>query len=190
MNSSPNAITLSLLQQPQSVFRIPDIAMLTGITDAMSIAQRMAYALKKGLLTSPRKGIYAKNNYPPLELACRLYTPSYVSLEYILQREGVIFQYGSEITMVSYLSREVEIDGNTFIYRKLKNDVLINMDGISRGITYEATKERAFLDMLYLNGNCHFDNPGILDKERVIELTSIYKSRSLTERAIKILDHV
>lgn len=190
MNSSPNSITLSLLQQPQSVFSVPDIAMLTGITDAVSIAQRMAYALKRKLFTSPRKGLYAKNGYSPVELACRLYTPSYVSLEYILQREGVIFQYGSEITMASYLSREVDVDGNILLYRKIKNDILVNMEGITRGLTCEATKERAFLDMLYLNPNCHFDNPGILDKEKVMAMTSIYDSKTLTERALKILSHV
>lgn len=189
MIGSPNGISLSLLQQPQTVFKVADIAMITGITDAVSIVQRMAYAIKKGLFVSPRKGIYAKPGYSAAELAGCLYTPSYLSMEYILQQEGVVFQYSSEITVVSYLNRTVEVDGKTFVYRKVKDSILANTLGIQIGMISKATKERAFLDMLYLNANCHFDNPSILNKEEVNRLLSVYNSPTLTKRALKIIDN-
>ncbi|MDE7101547.1 MAG: hypothetical protein K2O37_01995 [Bacteroidales bacterium] len=188
MLGSPNEISLLLLQQPQTVFKVADIAMITGITDVVAISKRMAYAIRKGLFVSPRKGIYAKPGYSITELAGRLYTPSYLSLEYVLQQEGVIFQYSSEITMASYLNRTVEVDGNMLVYRKLKGDILANMLGVRGGILSVATKERAFLDMLYLNANCHFDNPSILDKEAVKRLLPVYNSPTLTKRALKIIE--
>jgi len=51
-----------------------------------------------------RKGIYAKEDYKSEELACLLYTPTYISLGYVLQRSGITFQYDSAITNISYLN--------------------------------------------------------------------------------------
>ena len=189
MLSSPNEISLLLLQQPQTVFKVTDIAMITGITDAVALSQRMAYAIRKGLFVSPRKGIYAKPGYSITELAGRLYTPRSLSMEYVLQQEGIIFQYSSEITMASYLNRTVEVDGDMLVYRKLKGDILANMLGVRGGMRSVATKERAFLDMLYLNANCHFDNPSVLDKEAVKQLLPVYNSPTLTKRALKIIEN-
>lgn len=189
MRSSPNSTALTLMQQPQTVFKVTDIALLTGDTNPIAIVQRMAYALKKKLFVSPRRGVYAKHGYSFDELACRLFVPSYLSLEHILQRAGVIFQYGSETTMVSYLNRTIDVDSRTISYRKIKDEILINPAGIRRGIVNEATTERAFLDMLYLNANCHFDNPAAIDKDTVIKLLPIYNSPTLSKRALKILDN-
>lgn len=189
MLSSPNGISLLLLQQPQTVFKVADIAMITGVTDAVSIAQRMAYAIRKGIFVSPRKGIYAKPGYSITELAGCLYTPSYLSMEYILRQEGVVFQYGSEITMISYLNRTIEVDGKTLAYRKIKGSILADTLGIEGGVISKATKERAFLDMLYLNAYCHFDNPSVLDKEAVTRLLPVYNSPTLTKRALKIIEN-
>lgn len=190
MNSSPNSQTLALLGQDRStVFRVADIAMITGETDRAAIVKRMWYAVRKGWLCSPCKGIYAKNNYSFLELACKLYVPSYVSLETVLQQAGVIFQYSEKVTMVAYLSREVSVDGRIIAYRKLKNELLMDFRGIKRGEINAATPERAFLDMLYLNSHYYFDNPSALDAEKVKELFPVYNSPTLEKRALKILNH-
>ena len=53
----------------------------------------------------------------PEELACTLYTPSYISLEYVLQKAGVVFQYDERITAVSYLRRSIDIQFQN-AYRK------------------------------------------------------------------------
>ena len=110
---------------------------------------------KTGKLLNLRKGVYAN----------LLYTPSYISLEYVLQQAGVVFQYDSRYTSVSYLSREVEVDGNTFGYRRIKEDIIINTIGVIRkDNTNIATPERAFLDMLYLNKDYYFDSLNPLNK--------------------------
>lgn len=191
MISSPNALTLELLNQTRaSVFRISDVAMITGETDRSRLVQRLRYGVKKGYLVSPCNGIYAKNDFSMEELACKLYVPSYISLETVLQKAGVIFQYTSEITMVSYLSRTVDIAGKSIRYRKIKNEIIIDMRGLKRGEVNEAIPERAFLDILYLNSHYHFDNPSILDKSIIDSLLSVYNSPTLTKRAHNILSHV
>lgn len=191
MFSSPNAITLELLHQSRaSIFRVSDVAMITGETNRTRLVQRLRYGVNKGYLVSPCNGIYAKTDYSFEELACKLYVPSYISLETVLQKAGIIFQYSDEITLVSYLSRSIEIDGKAIRYRKIKNEYIMDMRGIMRGEINEATPERAFLDTLYLNSHYHFDNPSVLDKSKIENLLSVYNSPTLTKRVQNILAHV
>lgn len=191
MISSPNALTLELLNQNRtSVFRISDVAMITGETNKTRIAQRMRYSVKNGYLVSPCHGIYAKTDYSIEEVACKLYVPSYISLETVLQKAGIIFQYSDEITVMSYLSRSVKIGDREIRYHKVKKEIIVDIAGIIRGEINEATPERAFLDILYLNSHYHFDNPSILDKTLVQKLLPIYNSPTLSKRAIKILNNV
>ncbi|NCT17042.1 MAG: hypothetical protein COZ75_06300 [Flavobacteriaceae bacterium CG_4_8_14_3_um_filter_34_10] len=180
---------LQVYQSPRSVFGLADIALLTGESNPISLTKKLHYQIGKGNLKNPRKGLYAKPNYDPAALACTLYTPTYVSLDYVLQKEGIIFQYDSAITAVSYLSRALEIEGWQIKYRKIKDAVLLNTNGIisnENGI-HIATKERAFLDMLYLNGNMYFDAINTLNKNKVLNLLPMYASNVLEKRVKKIL---
>lgn len=191
MISSPNGIILDLLCQSRAtVFRISDVAMITGETNRSRLVQRLRYGVSKGYIVSPCKGIYAKTDFSMGELACKLYVPSYISLDTVLQKAGVIFQYSSEITMVSYLSRTVDLSGKAIRYRKIKNEIIVDMRGIKRGEINEATPERAFLDTLYLNSHYHFDNPSVLDKNVIESLLSVYNCATLAKRAHNILSHV
>jgi hypothetical protein len=185
-------IILSLYQQSLTVFRTVDVAMLIGETDRASLAKKLNYHVGKGRLRNPRKGIYTKPEYNPVELACRIYAPSYISLNYALQKAGIVFQYDSAFTLVSYLSRTLEIDKFTFRYRKLKDPILANPAGIDRQPNQVniAQAERAFLDMLYLNPGFYFDQPGSLNPEKVTALFPVYKSKALEKRAAEILRNV
>ena len=178
----------SLYNDSRTVFRLKDVAMLTGETSFSSLNMKLNYYVRTNRLQNPRKGIYCKQNYNLQELACRIFTPSYISLEYVLQQAGVIFQYDSRLTSVSYLSREVEIDGKTFSFRKIKNEVLVSSQGIEqKGNTLTiATPERAFLDMLYLNGDMYFDNLNPLKTELIEQILPVYNSQTLTKRVQKL----
>jgi hypothetical protein len=142
-------------------------------------------------LLNPRKGIYAKPGYNPLELANILYTPSYVSLEYVLQQAGVIYQFESRITSVGYLSLELEIDGRTFSWRRIKEEIIMESGGVMRGTAGVniATPERAFLDTLYLNKDFYFDNLNPLDRQQIARLAPAYRSAALEKRVSKILQN-
>jgi len=191
MNSSRNEnILFPIYRDSRTVFTLNDIAVLTGGSDFNSLNKKINYQVGQGRLERPRKGIYVKEGYNPEELACKLYVPSYISLEYILQEAGVMFQYDSRITSVSYLTREVTIEQKTYSYRKIKGEIMIDTSGIIRnGNINKATPERAFLDLLYLNGDYYFDNLNPLDRDVINRLLPIYDSKILPKRAQKILNH-
>lgn len=182
-SSQKTDVLFTIYNNNRTVYTFSNIALLTGESNAAKLSNKLNYYVHSGKLLNPRKGIYAKNNYNPEELVCLLYTPSYISLEYVLQKAGVIFQYDEKITVVSYLSRTVEIDKNVYQYRKIKNEILIDMSGIIRSNNLNiATPERAFLDVMYLNASYYFDNINSLNKNVIYELLPVYNSKILTER--------
>jgi len=178
-----------LYKDARTVFRLKDVAMLTGETSFSSLNMKLNYYVRTGRLQNPRKGLYCKPDYNPKELACRIFSPAYISLEYVLQRAGVVFQFDSRYTVISYLSREVEIDGNIFSFRKVKNELLISQQGILQQGNTEtiATPERAFLDMLYLNGAMYFDNLHPMNHDLIEQILPIYHSKTLNKRVQNIL---
>lgn len=192
MYSSQNTaknIVLSVYRDKRTVFRLNDIALLAGEINFQSLNKKLNYYVRTGKLMNPRKGVYTKLNYDPVELACIIYTPSYISLEYVLQKSGIIFQYDSRITAVSYLSRSIEVTGTTYLYRKIKGDILLNTAGINRQDNYIniASAERAFLDILYLNTEYYFDNLNPLNKQMIRKLLTIYQSMALSKRVNKLI---
>lgn len=188
MNSSRSDILLDLYASPNTVFTMTQIRMLYPQIEATALALRMNRYVHLGRLLNVRKGVYAKPNYDPLELACCLYTPSYVSGEYVLQRAGVTFQYDSAITMISYLGRVVEGNNYRIAYRRIKGEIMINQQGlIQKGNITMATPERALLDMMYLNKNYYVDNTHILNKEALMEILPIYQCKKLEKRVLKLL---
>jgi hypothetical protein len=192
MISSQNIDTvLSLYRDERTVFKMIDIAMLVKETDLSRLCNKLNYYVKRGQIENPRKGIYTKPGYNPEELACILYTPSYISLDYVLQKSGVIFQYNTQITAISYLSRIVETGHQSYRYRKIKPVILVNPAGISRQKSNinTAVPERAFLDMLYLDPNCYFDNINPLDFRIIKQLLPVYHSEALNKRVNKLFSH-
>ena len=181
----------TLYNDDRTVFRLKDVAMLIGETNFNSLNMKLNYYVRTGRLQNPRKGMYCKPNYNQMEFACRIFAPAYISLEYVLQRSGVTFQYDSRYTVISYLSREIEIEGETYSFRKIKNELLVSSQGIEqRGNTVTiATPERAFLDMLYLNGSMYFDNLHSLKREVIEQILPIYNSHIFNKRVHKILEN-
>lgn len=184
-----NNIILTIYKDTRTVFRLNDIAMLAGESNFQSLNKKLNYYVRTGKLQNPRKGIYAKPGYQYEELACSICIPSYISLEYVLQKAGIIFQYDSRITVVSYLSRIIEVENQVYIFRKIKASMLIETMGIIRQNNHIniATAERAFLDLLYLNKNYYFDNLNPLNKELVFKLLPLYQSKAMDVEVTKLL---
>ena len=182
-------IVLAIYQDVRTIFRLNDIAMLTGETNFQLLSQKLNYYVRTGKLQNPRKGIYAKPAYSLEELACTIYTPSYISLEYVLQKAGIVFQFDSRISTVSYLSRSIEVENKTYLYRKIKGEILVNTSGIIRQENQVniATAERAFLDLLYLNAESYFDNLNPLNKDLIYKLLPLYQSKALMVRVNNLL---
>jgi hypothetical protein len=184
-------IILAIFSDNRTVFRLKDVAMITGETSFQSLSKKLNYHVKTGKLQNPRKGIYAKPNYNPEEMACTVFTPSYISLEYVLQKAGVLFQFDSRITSIGNLSRTIEIENQTYVFRKIKSSLLIETKGIRQkeNKVNIATVERAFLDLIYLNSDYYFDNLNPLNKEAVFKLLPIYQSKTMNERIIKLFNN-
>ena len=184
-----NNVVLSVYKSNRTVFRLVDIAMLTGESDFQALNSKINYAVRTGKLQNPRKGIYTKPNYNQQEFACSIYRPAYISLEYVLQKAGIIFQYDSRITLVSYLSRAIQVEGRDYVFRKIKGSVLVEATGINRESNHIniASAERAFLDMLYLNKNFYFDNLNPLKKEILFRLLPMYQSKTLSQTLARLL---
>lgn len=189
MSSQKNILEV-ILNSSRSVFNIQSLRIMTECKDSQKLTQSLHYYVKEGKICNPRRGIYTKATYNEQEMACSLFRPAYISLEYVLQRAGVVFQYDDAITCVSYLNRIVEIDDKTYQFRIINPELWIGMEGIRQDDNILiATPERAFLDMVYLSaGNCYFDNLHPLNKTKVKQLFPLYQSKVLTERVIKLLN--
>lgn len=180
-----------LLRSPRSIFTIKDIAMMWGEEADNAVRVRLNSYVKAGKLIHVHHGIYAKDkNYDRFELATRIYTPSYLSFETILTRTGINFQYYSTIFIATYVTREIEIDGQKISFIRIKDYLLSNMAGIEHpnGIA-TATKERAFLDRVYVSKDYHFDNLNGLDWEKVFELLPIYNNKRMEKRVETYFEH-
>ncbi len=175
---------ITLYKSKQTVFTINDIALLWREQNRNNLRVRIKYFVDKGDLIRLRRGVYAKPEYDVLEAATRIYTPSYVSCETVLRREGVIFQHYDTIFAISYLSRNVTLDDGTKItYRRIKEAMLLNTIGLERKIYYTiATKERALVDMVYLFGNIYFDNLRGIDWHLCQRIARAYNSKGLEQK--------
>lgn len=178
------ASILSILRREDTVFTFKDILLASGETNVPLLKRRINYYVKNKEIYPIRRGIYAKDkNYDKLELATKIFIPSYVSLETVLAREGVLFQHYSQIFVVSYLTREISCDGQMYVFRRIKDVILANSLGIEQKKNYAiASLERAFLDTLYLNKNYYFDNLAPLDPKKLLELLPLYRNQALARR--------
>ncbi len=173
-----------ILRSQQTVFTRKEIALLTGEKNAISLKNKIAYYVKTGNLLRLRRGIFAKNkDYDEKEFAAKIFSPAYIGFETVLNSEGVNFQYYETIFVASYLSRDLSAMGNKIVYRKLKNEILMNPKGIvNKGNYFQATKERAFLDMAYLFRNYYFDNLHGINWDACFEMIDIYKQKNFEAR--------
>ena len=189
MSSQINLLQ-TILNCPRTVFTVQSLLMMSGFDDSKKITKSLHYYTNNGKILNPRKGVYTKLKYDEQEMACSMYRPSYISLEYVLQRAGVVFQWDDSITCISYLSRTVEIDNKRYQYRKINPELWIGMEGIEqRDNIAMAIPERAFLDMMYLSaGNCYFDNLRPLSVKKIRDLLPLYCSAKLNERIAKLLN--
>ena len=173
-----------LLRSPQTIFSTKEVALLWGESNATVVSRRLNSYAQVGKLVRVRRALYAKDrNYNQWELATRIYTPAYISFETVLAVEGIVFQFYGNIFVASYLEREINADGQKISLVRMKDYVLSNIAGIIHkdGVAI-ATKERAFLDRLYVSKKYHFDNLPSLDWDKIFELLPIYRNKRLEKK--------
>lgn len=174
----------ALLRSPKTIFSTVDIGLLWGGAGENAERVRLNSYAKAGKLIRIRRGIYAKNeDYNRFELATRIYTPSYISFETVLTRTGVNFQHYSTIFVASYVTRDIVVAGQKISFVRIKDYVLSNTAGIKHEGGYAiATKERAFLDRIYVSKDYHFDHLDVLDWDKVFEILHTYHSKRMDKK--------
>ncbi len=136
------------------IFNANDIRSLFGVSTVATSALLHRYK-KQGFILQLKKGFYVfPDALPPdVYVANKIYTPSYISLEFALSYHGVIPETVYEITSVTTkATRRFETLGKVFSYRKIKRDAytgyeIQNQKGLSFNI---ANAEKAFVDTNYL----------------------------------------
>lgn len=176
----------ALLRSSKTVFSFKDLILLWGGIDRLTAGSRVHYYIQQGHLYPVRRGFYAKDkDYDRFELATKIFTPSYISFETVLARVGMVFQFYGEIFIASYQSREITCDGQVYHFRKIKDAILTSDAGMEKRENYFiASAERAFLDVLYLSKDYHFDNMSPLNWEKVWEIFPIYDGNQRMEKKI------
>lgn len=177
-----------LYQSGQTVFSVIDLAIIWDIKNNDTLKTKIYYLVKKEKLKRVHQGVFVlNNNYNKYELAGKLKKPSYISLETVFRMEGMVFQYSEEITSVGNLNKIYNKKDYVYSYRKIKDSILYNDEGIIQKDNYAiAVKERALLDMLYLNKNYFFDNLRKIDWEKCRKIVKIYQNKELGKRLLKL----
>lgn len=164
-----------LMKSGRNLFHTQDLALLWGVEKRNTLYTTIKRYVKKGVLIKITKGLYSTL---PLEYieheelgSVLIHMFCYLSCESVLATEGVINQKVYPLTFVSSVSRKIKFDDDLFIYRKLNEKHLLNPEGIKKENGYfTASKERAVSDMLYFNPKYYFDNPSLIDWNRVEEI--------------------
>lgn len=117
-------------------------------------------SLKRGLYVSrdyldqaQKKGIF--NNYLNF-LGSALYSPSYLSLEYVLSRYNILTEFSQHFTLVTKNKTAKYVNElGLFVYHHVKDDLFCGFKTIREEnfIIYEASKAKALFDFLYLRKN-------------------------------------
>lgn len=162
----------ALIKQERKLFHTRDLALIWGIENTNTLYTLIKRYLKKGVLLPIHKGFYSTVPLEKIDSIVLgisfLHRFAYLSGEYILSQEGVIFQQSSYITLVSSISKKFALGRHQFLMRKMKDEFLYNPAGITEENDYKkATLERAVTDLLYFNPHFHFDNPKAIDWKKV-----------------------
>lgn len=181
-----------LTSSSKTIFTTRDLGNIWGYDNYNSLIERIKYFTKTNKLQKVQKGMYTVVgiNANEFELANKLRTPSYISFETVLHKEGVIFQWDKRITLASTESIQLEVCGYNIVFRQLKSSILLNMTNINNEDNYYiATKERALLDMLYISPSFQFDNLRGIDFGKIDDLLKIYNQKNLNNIVEKLKEH-
>ena len=134
---------------------------------------------KRGIIIRLKKGFYASKKFientkmngmytPFMEfIATRLYSPSYLSLDYVLYENNLLTELPVSFTLVTRNKTFSISNGlGRFIYRKIKDGLFCGYRVEKRNgyIYYKADKVKALFDFLYLRKKM------ILNREMAEEL--------------------
>ena len=175
-----------------TVFSIADIKKALDIRDQKSLYNAIYYSVRQKELYTISEGVYSfDSDYSREEFANKYRTPSYISLYTVMQKSGVVFQPYTSIFAITNRSESVDIDGQTYVYRKIKDEILLNPLGIEQeDCVSSATVERAICDKIYLDGVEYFDNLRNVNYELIERLNNeVYENNKEISKFLQSLNN-
>jgi len=171
------------------IFSPSNICSLFGVSAVAASALLHRYK-KQGFILQLKRGLYVLPDIlpPDVYIANKLYSPSYVSLEFALSYHGVIPETVYEITSVTTkATRRFETNGKVFSYRKIKRAAYTGY-GIQKQNNlgfYIADAEKAFVDANYLrlmSGQKPISrfNKGKIDSKKAMKYALLFGNEKLT----------
>jgi predicted transcriptional regulator of viral defense system len=168
------------------IFKLAETLPLFGAANLAPIGEDRAYLniilsrfVKRGMMVRLRKNLYVARSYLDHTdrkglfsdyvefVANKLYSPSYLSLDYVLYESNMLTEIPRNITSVGL--RKTDQFSNelgNFIYHKVKEELFHGFAVIKKGnfSILKATKAKALFDFLYLRKRM------LLDKRAIEEL--------------------
>lgn len=194
-----------LLSYP--LFSTGDLKLLFGSDFNRSLLNNLKRWEKDGLIIKLRKGLYLlrvdREPIKPMVLAERIYSPSYISLEFALGYYGIIPEAVFTITSISTKKSNFFTVPNVghFSYQTIKKNAFGGYYTYTENeISYAlAEPEKALLDFFYLNKNImdgtdnnflsyRFSEDFRYNNKRIKELAKYFGDKKTTFLATKFID--
>lgn len=146
--------------QGYPLFSIHDLRLIFPQENIHTVNKQISVWAQQGKIIKLRNGLYVLSaDYTKemitLELmASKIYSPSYLSLEYALSLYGIIPEAVFEMTSVTTKpTRTFHTSFGIFQYRKIKSSCFLGFTSVKSGkLSYLlALPEKALVDFLYLN---------------------------------------
>jgi predicted transcriptional regulator of viral defense system len=178
-----------------TLFSPQDLRHLLGASE-MSVRFLLTRASQRGDVIKLRRELYALLDRPAsdLEIANRLYHPSYVSFEYALAYYHLIPESVYEVTSATTrTSRRFEALGKAFTYRHLKPSAFTGYrpEKVGGRVALIAEPEKALVDSLYFASLGKLSLPERLDlsivqHDRLRAWADLYQRPELVERVASL----
>jgi predicted transcriptional regulator of viral defense system len=145
------------------VFGAADLATIGGKPAYLNII--LSRQVKRGTMVHLRRNLYVTKQYLDnvekkgafsdyVEFtANKLYSPSYLSLDYVLHEHNMLTEIPRNITSVGLRKTDhFSNDLGNFIYHKIKEELFLGFKVVKKGTfsIFKATKAKALFDFLYL----------------------------------------
>jgi predicted transcriptional regulator of viral defense system len=184
------SVDRSVRQRGLTLFSPQDLRHLLGASE-MSVRFLLTRAGKRGDVVKLRRELYTLPDRPAsdMEIANRLYRPSYISFEYALAYYHLIPEAVFEITSATTrTSRRFNALGKAYNYRRLKPSAFTGYrpEKAAGRVILIAEPEKAVLDSLYFASLGRMSLPERLDlsslrPERLHAWASLYGRPELAE---------
>jgi predicted transcriptional regulator of viral defense system len=143
--------------------------------------------VKKGKLLRLKRGLYSLPSHRRVVrfsnewLANTMYSPSYLSLEYVLSRYDLLMEKVEVITSVGRLKTAKFVNTlGTFSYRSIKKDLFFGFEEVLdpyKKSVLMATPEKALLDYIYFCNDWESNQRYIEENVRLQQLDSLKPKR-------------